>query len=79
MKIMRYDLRPWPSLSLSLIPSLFLSSLASVPLCRILDWPPSNMEQKRCDLMAIKCQIKLMDSNRHVAPWPEHNGSLLWK
>lgn len=51
--------------SLSLFLSLSLCPHRPLfPPCRVLDWPPSNMEQKRCDLMAIKCQIKLMDSNR---------------
>lgn len=45
----------------------------SLSLWRVTEWPPLSMAMSWCDLMAIKCQIKLMDSNcqsrSHVAQW----------
>lgn len=39
---------------------------------------PSSAIRSDYDLMAIKCQIKLMDNNCHVALAMNHSASLLW-
>lgn len=44
-------------------PSHPLSPLLQPSLWTVSEWPPLSMALSCCDLTAIKCQIKLMDSN----------------